>query len=460
MIHLQTTDNNLGKSLSSLLEKSENAESVYSDLSHIANIPLKELAQKNPSLLIFPKIFGEINDDIDELPICSLCGASDKSGESKIITGNLMGFVGYGNTQLSITSRFASGSGQNSEDYFLHYMLQKVFCSHQVDMDHSYDNSDSEFDFMIYLFPMMLGKALSQGLFKTYEVFKRNDSNVKGIIDVPRHISKNIPFAGRVAYSTRERSFDNSVTELIRHTIELIKTKPGGKSILSSNTEVKSAVQTIMEATSLYNHRDREKIIAKNIKPVNHPYFTAYKPLQKLCLAILRYQKLKYKNDSKQVYGILFDGAWLWEEYLWTLLEKKGFKHPRNKENAGGIRMFEKDVDENSFDKNHRRIYPDFYKPETCILDAKYKRLNNGVGREDLYQIVTYMHTMKIDKGGFLYPYKQEENPAEQNKDWKLAGYCGTISVIGLPIPQNKDNFAEKMRETEEKFLEESLCFK
>ena len=70
------------------------------------------------------------------------------------------------------------------------------------------------------------------------------------------------------------------------------------------------------------------------------------------------------------------------------------------------------------------------------------------------------MHTMKIDKGGFLYPYKQEENPAEQNKDWKLAGYGGTISVIGLPIPQNKDNFAEKMRETEEKFLEESLCFK
>lgn len=457
---MQTTDNNQGKTLFELLNESESAERAYSDLSHIANIPLKELAQKHPSLLVFPKVFGEINDDIDELPICNLSGANDKPNEAKLSTGNLMGFVGYGNTQLSITSRFAVGA----EDYFLHYMLQKVFCSHLVDMNHFYDKSDSEFDFMIYLFPMMLRKALAQGLFKTYEVFKRNDTNVKGAIDVPRHIAKNVPFAGRIAYSTRERSFDNSVTELIRHTIELIKAKPNGKTILTSNAEVKSAVQTIMEATPLYNYRDREKVISKNIKPVNHPYFTAYKPLQKLCLAILRYQKLKYKTDSKQVYGILFDGSWLWEEYLWTLLEDKGYKHPRNKENAGGIKMFDNDADWNNFDKNHRKIYPDFYKPNECILDAKYKRLNNGVGREDLYQIVTYMHTMKIDKGGFIYPYSPTVGKSEQNKRWPLANDSGTISVIGFPIPQiqgeKKDKeFRLEIKKSEDEFLKIAFGF-
>ncbi len=38
----------------------------------------------------------------------------------------------------------------------------------------------------------------------------------------------------------------------------------------------------------------------------------------------LRYEKLKYGNDSKQIYGILFDGAWLWKEYLATILTKCG----------------------------------------------------------------------------------------------------------------------------------------
>ena len=29
--------------------------------------------------------------------------------------------------------------------------------------------------------------------------------------------------------------------------------------------------------------------------------------------------------------GVIFDGSWLWEEYLWTLLKPLGFEHPENK---------------------------------------------------------------------------------------------------------------------------------
>ena len=39
-------------------------------------------------------------------------------------------------------------------------------------------------------------------------------------------------------------------------------------------------------------------------------------------------------------------------------------------------------------------LYPDFYK-DNYILDAKYKHLNSGVGREDLYQVITYMFCTK-----------------------------------------------------------------
>ena len=124
----------------------------------------------------------------------------------------------------------------------------------------------------------------------------------------------------------------------------------------------------------------------------------------------LRYEKLKYGSGSKQIYGILFDGTWLWEEYLARLLAKCGFQHPRNKENVGGIRMFEKNCGESSFENNGRRMYPDFYRAGDSsgkggfVIDAKYKHLQNEVGREDLYQLVSYMHVMEILNGRLLYP--------------------------------------------------------
>lgn len=112
-----------------------------------------------------------------------------------------------------------------------------------------------------------------------------------------------------------------------------------------------------------------------------------------------------------------------------TILKDLDFKHPRNKESRGGIRMFEKPDDENFFDKNSRRLYPDFWK-ENFILDAKYKRLDNGVGREDLYQVVTYMHCMKADNGGFVYPVETES----KTEKYGLAGYGGTMRLIGLQV--------------------------
>ena len=231
--------------------------------------------------------------------------------------------------------------------------------------------------------------------------------------------------------------------EFVKIIKESIKTKPFGKQLLSSDGETKKCVQEIIEATQNYNFHEREKVISQNLKPITHPYFTAYKPLQKLCLAILRHRKIGFARSKNEAYGILFDGAWLWEEYLWTVLKSKNFLHPKNKKHSGGIKMFDNDVDEESFDKNHRRIYPDFYRLESpsdkgFILDAKYKRLQNGVAREDLYQIVTYMHTMKIDNGGFVYPIPQS-NFEKDKKTYKLANCGGEVHLFAFPIPFESD---------------------
>ena len=437
-------------------------EKSISDIQKIANIQIDELKlDDNPNLLVFPRDLNHYGDDISEGHILELQG-------DQIITGNIMGFIGVNDTQIDIRSRFAKKDGN---DYFLHYMLQKVFAINLFDIKHTTDK-EQVFDFLLYLFPYFLQKALGQGLYKKYRRFEYNDANIRGPIDVSRHIRQNIPFRGTVAYSTREHSYDNEVTQLIRHTIEYIKTKAHGAHILSNNKETKEAVSQIVMATQTYNVRERQKVINQNLRPVRHPYYSAYTELQKICLQILRHESLKYGQEKDKVYGILFDGAWLWEEYLNTIFEEKLLKitHAKNKTGENGIALYE---------NGRKSYYPDFYQKvegdkqgeKSFVLDAKYKRLGRDVKideeensysniisicRDDLFQMITYMHVLPAKRCALLYPMEPDEETTNQekvikSKERELLGFGGKICGYGLKIPVKNTliEFRKEMKDVE-----------
>lgn len=443
-------------------------ESTLQDVLQIAAIGS---LQDNPELLVFPHSFQEHNDGIEKLSVLSVSDTRYEDGKCKELTactGNLMGFVGINNTSLSIHSRFTHKKqngevDENGQDFFLYHMLFKVFSINVFSLEHSSNQNDRILDFLLFLFPSMLKNALSQGLYKEYQTRYYDDSRVRGAIDVNRFIQNDVPFKGCVSYHTREHCYDNSVTQLIRHTIEFIKHHPFGAAVLQNDQETVDCVSQIRQATASYNQRDREQVLNANRKPKIHPYFLKYKDLQRLCIRILRYESLKYGQEKDKVYGVLFDGAWLWEEYLNTILKECGFSHPRNKESKGGIRMFAQNNDEDLFDNNSRRMYPDFYRKD-YILDAKYKHLNRTVGREDLYQVVSYMYCMKAAFGGYIYPDEGNNSVAK----YKLAGFGedynpensgGILRVIPFKVPQNQQDWQDfiKKIEEEEKTLVKSL---
>ena len=432
MSQIITTDNH---------NKQIDSASDLLNLAKIADVKIKDLTlDDNPNLLIFPRDLHQYGDEISDSNIISLA-------DNQISTNNIMGFVGVNDTQLDIRSRFAQDDGR---DYFLHYMLQKVFSINLFDIKHT-SNKEQIFDFLLYLFPYYLKKALAQGLFKKYRTFEHNDANIRGVIDISRHIRQNIPFRGTVAYNTRTHSYDNEITQLIRHTIEFIKTKPSGKIILNNDLEMRQCVSQIVAATPTYQQNLRNKIIGQNLRPVRHPYFSAYTALQSLCIKILRHESIKFGNEKDRVYGILFDGAWLWEEYLSTFLKDYGFKHAENKKQKGGFRMFAKPEDDETISKNSRTLYPDFWKDD-YILDAKYKRLEGGVGREDLYQVVTYMYSKKANNGGFIYPSEKYV----EKVSYKLSGYGGKMHIFGVDVQYNGGTFldyATKMKAQEKEFF-------
>ncbi len=422
---------------------SNSPESEIEDLKRISDISLRDAEIANPNILIFPNVLGEYGDDIGKECICSIAKEQDKT---LLSTGNLMGFVGTGDTELTICSRF---TGTDRTDFFLHYMLQKVFCPNLFDWKHSYKEL-SVFDFLLYLFPYYLNQALSQGLFKEYRRIENNDSRVKGTIDISRHIRNNTPFTGRIAYNTREFCHDNRITQLIRHTIEYVSKHELGEFVLESD-ETKESVRLIVNNTPSYCAKDRSMVIEDNVKEVKHPYFTAYTILQQICLQILRHDGLKYGDDKDKVYGILFDGAWLWEEYLSTVLTD--YIHPKNKEGKGAIYLFDNEKDENGIvtARRHCRRYPDFYKKasgtnDAVILDAKYKHLESGyIDRDDMHQIISYMYVEKATLGGLIYPIENKK-AIESQSIGKLRGYGGDICTYGMPIPQ-ADDFDEFVKQ-------------
>ena len=410
----------------------------------IAGLSLDELNGNN-DLLVFPKALGGHHDGIGKLPIFTTAGSKNK-GYTTVKTGNLMGFVGCGGSKITIYSRFAE-SQSGEQDYFLHYMLQKVFSINLFDLQHG-TAADDVFDFMLYLFPYHLKRAVSQGLYREYCTREYNDANVRGPIDVSRHIRRNIPFNGRIAYRTREYAYDNHVTQLIRHAIEYIRQHPFASAILSADGAMRDAVAAIVAATPSYVAGNRQKVIGQNLRPARHPYFTEYLPLQRLCMNILQHRRLRYSSTGgKDIYGVLFDGAWLWEEYLYkAVLESCGFSHPQNREKKDPIYLFK--------EKKWRR-YPDYIK-DNIILDAKYKRLDDHQpGRDDMNQLIAYMYITKAQAGGFIYPYSsgEEDDKIEKETLGLLHGYEGTVFNIGVPIPQKAENykdFCEQMGKIEE----------
>lgn len=350
----------------------------------VADKTLEQLEKEG--IFIFPDLMSQAEDVTkDQIVLQSI--------NETYRTGNIMGFIGYGDEQLTITSRFSS----DDNDYFLQYMLNKVLeLPNIVDLDTNTDSNNRLFNMLIFLFPGYLKAAMRKGVFKMYVRNRYNDNNIKGTINIARHIKENTPFIGNVAYDQREYSYDNYLMELVRHTIEFIKQKSYGGRILS---EVKDEVKLIVETTQDYEFHDRRNIILENQhNMVRHAYYREYKALQHLCILILQYQKHNIGKGKNKIYGVLFDGAWLWEEYINTLIGEC-FYHPKNKTGEKAQYLFANGVG---------KIFPDFIgkdSDERIIADAKYKPENN-INGDDYLQLLAYMFRFDAKTGYYLYPAK------------------------------------------------------
>lgn len=382
--------------------------------------------------------------------------------------------IRYDGTDEILTERENNNAGL-SKDFFLHYMLQRVL-NINVSRNPSVGEDDSNLELMMYFFPAMLRRAMKQGFYKHYVNHEYNDARVRGAIDVSRHIATNYPFCGKIAYSATEYDYDNPLTQLVRHTIEYIRRHEWASELLSQTEETRQDVRDIVENTERYHSNERQRIIKQNMRLINHPFYTEWRPLQNLCLAILRHDDLRYDraNDEDRIHGVLFDGPWLWENYLWEVFEeyKLGFKHPDNTTAKEGI------------DDGKTRRYPDFYLRNNRISipnknefyakeiwDGKFKPgyEKKDINSADRLQLIGYMYIMskrcEVDKNpcechlcdtaGIVSPVIVKESSL--NGPIELTGLGGKLYKWQLKIASgcsNFNSFRKEMKGNEGKFIE------
>ena len=214
-------------------------------------------------------------------------------------------------------------------------------------------------------------------------------------------------------------------------------------------------MKLIVEATEGYKPYDRQKILAENKKnTVRHAYFREYRALQHLCILILQSQKQELGTGINRVYGVLFDGAWLWEEYI-NLIVGDIFYHPMNKAEKGVQKLFFGGVG---------HIYPDFISrnaEERIIADAKYKPIKN-IGNADYFQVLAYMMRFEAKKGFYFYPESAEAKALSlwlnRGSTYEKNVYASEdVCVVkhGLRIPSGAKDYREfsaMMRDSERAF--------
>ena len=427
--------------------KEETLQSIPHLTKAIENRTLSQL--ERDGVFVFPETVEDAEDiEEDEMVLWS------KNGDH--LTGNVMGFLGLRDERLVVSSRF---SGKDERDNFLQYMIARVFdLPNIVDLQTDANLSGSPFDYLALLLPHYLKRALRKGPYKEYVRRSHNDANVRGAVDVARHIANNTPFVGKVAYNQRELSYDNNLMELVRHAIEVVRGRAYGSLLLS---RTKDEVTLVRELTPGFSPRETRRVIEANRKhPVRHAYYRDYRSLQRLCLLILQNRRHLVGTGNQQIYGVLFDGAWLWEEYV-AILIGEAFYHPRNKGREGCQQLF-------SGSTKQGRIYPDFIGRDgknRLVADAKYKPIRNISGR-DYQQLLAYMFRFDAKTGYYLYPFAPDE---EGTQDVTLHLNRGmtyennveprediVIEKHGLRVPLGDCDFGEfarRMRESEEAFV-------
>ncbi|MGN0114358.1 MAG: McrC family protein [Acutalibacteraceae bacterium] len=381
----------------------------------------------------------------------------------QIRTQGYVGSIGFSKTvsdetyhiTINIHSRFDSDKSSR----FLMYIFSKAFNVNGKIFDKLPVNGSKEQTWdlpLMITFIKQLHNALKKGMFRQYQEYEHNDSNVKGRIDFARHLKENMPINGKsngkICYVTREYTVDNPINRLILRAYACLEKRHRNilRGLVAKDDTVKKGLQILKNEVQGWQTISDKDAVKQANKKIVHNVYKNYEPLRKTSIAILKRMGVNmYISSSNSISGVLINMPHLWEVFLHNEIFTKI---------TGKIGEYKQPKFPIIFDDegNSKQILkPDFYfasNNKNIVIDAKYKPKWGEYykdkpwkyAREDIFQVLSYMYVLKCQIGGVLFPINMNKyKTAEQYiiKEYKIHDNIGNnrFMLIPYPVPNTED---------------------
>ena len=260
---------------------------------------------------------------------------------------------------------------------------------------------DTVLETMIRLFCDRLWVAVRQGIVRRYQPQAENLTVLRGRIDIARQVRHNLARPDRLHCRFDEFTEDHALNQALKAALRVLSTVARAESTSRAVTELLfcfADVEDVAPASLDWRAAGVDRLSRR------------YGPLLRLARLFLEGASPDVVSGGGDGFALLFDMNELFETYVgrqaMRALKPLGFtvslQRPR--------RMFTLDDDgDGAFELRPDIVVSDASGPRV-ILDTKWKRLQDGAGREsvssaDLYQMHAYASRYGVDEVVLLYPH-------------------------------------------------------
>ena len=315
--------------------------------------------------------------------------------------GNFIGSFIHNGIDIEINSRFSNKFLERMLNFANDIYVDDVSLGKSIDAKKNLSRI-----VIYYLFIQALERAFLLGLPKEYKDKSYHEAKVMGKVDMAKFIKKDVPFAGKISSTNRERQDIGDIVLLLHKALKIVQ------------KESKELIKPVINTLSYLNEIREPRLVTPNVihnalnsKALHNPIYAPYKKVLEYAKLIIENEDSGTKSNGKQNLGFLVDVAELFEIYIRKLLQKE-FKD-------WSVTSPKIELYKDKFFA--RKIIPDIVMSngdKVLVLDTKYKRMSmlgkdqyglGDIDRNDFFQINTYMSCYQnqgknVIAGGLLYP--------------------------------------------------------
>jgi 5-methylcytosine-specific restriction endonuclease McrBC regulatory subunit McrC/ankyrin repeat protein len=242
--------------------------------------------------------------------------------------------------------------------------------------------------YVVELFSENLLAEIRKGSDKGYTKVIESNNTIRGKIDIQKTLNRHPFDRSRVVVEYRKRTENTNLMKVFKSiSILLLEDRTFSYRTKQNFFEVRNLLENV-ENIQL-RESDFERV---QFSRLNSRFETLFNQARTI---FYNYMPYTAKIDSTPFWSILFDMNYLFEKFVETLFKKSGIPFVSQKSHS-------------IYDKI--KVVPDIILDD-FIVDTKYKIYKDRPNREDIYQLITYVSTLKKRKGYFIAPsFKDREN--------------------------------------------------